>query len=157
MKPHDTESATKTPKHDIAGGVVFSCFHGKRTATLSCAARVCAVAALVIAVLLTGPGCSSKKKGVGLNVDLYLHPSSADPTDVILEAGIGKRLDASSVARNASIHVRVVDGVVTLSGAVASDPDKAEAERIARETELTLNGTAIRPAGAIKNQLDVVR
>ena len=102
-------------------------------------------------------GCSSKKKSIGLDVDVFLHASSSDPSDVMLQAGIGKRLDTSEAAKSGTIHVRVVDGVVTLSGTVRNETGKTEAERIARETEMTLNGAPIRPAGAIRNQLTVER
>jgi hypothetical protein len=110
---------------------------------------------VIISALLVAGCSSSHKKSVGLDVDLYLHASSSDPADVMLQAGIGKRLEASDAAKRGTVHVRVVDGVVTLSGTVKEAAEKTEAERIARETEMTLNGTPIRAAGTIRNQLEV--
>jgi len=149
--------ATKTRKHERYRDFVLSCFRGSSPAVLierNHSARARRLTALVLGALLFS-GCSGNKKTVGLDVDLYLHASSSDPADVMLQAGIGKRLDASDVSKTGTVHVRVVDGVVTLSGTVRNAAGKSEAERIAMSTELTLNGTPIRPAGAVRNQLTV--
>ena len=110
---------------------------------------------VLVAGTLLLAACGAKKKTVGLDVDVYLHATSSASADVMLQAGIESRLAASTVAQNGVVHVRVFDGVVTLSGAVKSAAIKTQAEQIARSTELTLNGVAIRGAGAIKNQIDV--
>src|SRR5215471_20533317 len=59
----------------------------------------------------------NNKTTVGLDVDLYLHPTSADPVDILLQTAITKRLSDSSVTRFSLIHVRVDDRAVILTGA----------------------------------------
>jgi osmotically-inducible protein OsmY len=98
-------------------------------------------------------GCAKNKKTtVGLDVDLYIHPTSADPTDIILQTAISKRLNDSTVARLGLIHVRVEDKAVILTGTATAEVRK-EAERIASQTELTLNGESIRPKAPITNRI----
>ena len=113
-----------------------------------------ACGALIAAALLAS-GCGTKKKTLGLDVDLYLHATSADATDILLQTGISKRLAESDATRSARVHVRVTAGGVALTGAVRNRAVSDAAERIAKETELTLNGASIRPVGEIRNQLDI--
>jgi hypothetical protein len=109
----------------------------------------CAIPVLAIALA----GCSeSRKTTLGLDVNLYLHPTSADPLDIILQTAITKRLHESSITKLSLIHVRVEDRTVTLTG-TAKENVRTEAERIAQQTELTLNGEAIRPKGTITNRV----
>jgi hypothetical protein len=111
--------------------------------------RVCAIAVITVALA----GCSdSRKTTLGLDVNLYLHPTSSDPMDIILQTAITKRLNESSVTKLSLIHVRVEDRAVTLTG-TAKDEIRDEAERIARQTELTLNGESIRPREPITNKI----
>ncbi len=106
---------------------------------------------LIMALALTS--CSkSRKTTLGLDVNLYVHPTSADPVDVILQTAITKRLNESSVTKLSLIHVRVEEGNVTLTG-TANEEIRDEAERIARQTELTLNGASIRPREPISNKI----
>jgi osmotically-inducible protein OsmY len=106
---------------------------------------------LVIAMALAG--CNeSRKTTLGLDVNLYVHPTSADPMDVLLQTAITKRLNESTVTRLSLIHVRVEERNVTLTG-TAKDQVRDEAERIARQTELTLNGESIRPREPINNKI----
>jgi hypothetical protein len=105
----------------------------------------------VLAVALAG--ChESRKTTLGLDVNLYLHPASADPMDIILQTAITKRLNENSVTKLSLIHVRVEDRAVTLTG-TAKENVREEAERIAQQTELTLNGESIRPKGPITNRI----
>ena len=107
----------------------------------------------ILVVTLALAGCSrTKKTTLGLDVDLYLHPTSADPLDVILQTAITKRLHESSITKLAPIHVRVEDRAVVLTG-TAKAQARDEAERIARQTELTLNGESIRPKEPITNKI----
>lgn len=113
---------------------------------------------VAIAGALLIAGCSGNKKTVGLDLDVYLHPSSSDSTDILLQAGIDRRLANDPATKSSLIHVRVTGGIVTLTGAVKNLAAKDAAERIARETELTLNGTAIRVATEnVRNQISVER
>ena len=113
--------------------------------------RVAACAILLIMLALAG--CSRRyKTTVGLDVDLYVHPTSADPLDIILQTAISKRLNDSSATKLSLVHVRVEDKVVVLTGTATADVRK-EAERIAQQTELTLNGETIRPRMPINNRI----
>jgi hypothetical protein len=113
---------------------------------------------MLAAVALTIAGCGSGRSAtVGLDVDVYLHPSSADPIDTILQTAIAKRLSDSEVTRQSLIHVRVAEGVVILTGTAPSQNEKDEAERIARLTELTLNGETIRPKDPVTNRVTTQR
>ena len=113
--------------------------------------RVAACAILLIMMALTGCAKNSKAT-LGLDVDLYVHPTSADPVDIILQTAISKRLDDSAVTRLSLIHVRVEDKTVILTGTAEADV-RNEAERIALQTELTLNGESIRPRPPISNRI----
>lgn len=114
-------------------------------------------AALLLAALgLPAGGCgSSGKRTVGLDVDVYLHPTSSESNDILLQAGIDKRLAENESTKNGIVHVRVAGGTVTLTGAVKNSTIKDAAERIARETVVSLNGTPIRPEQNIRNQIDI--
>jgi hypothetical protein len=79
-----------------------------------------------------------------LDVNVYLHPSSADPGDILLQTAITKRLTSSSITRESLIHVRVEDRVVILTGTAKADA-KAAAFDLARTTKLTLNDEDIVP------------
>ena len=109
---------------------------------------------LVLSAMLVS-GCAARKQTVGLDVDVYLHPSSSDSHDLLLQAGIDKRLADTPATKSSLIHVRVSGGIVTLTGTVKSPATREAAEQITRETELTLNGTAIRARNDIRNQIEV--
>jgi hypothetical protein len=111
------------------------------------------IACTILLTTMALAGCSSSRKAtLGLEVDLYLHPTSADPMDVILQTAITKRLNESSVTKLSLIHVRVEDRTVILTG-TAKENVRDEAARIAQQTELTLNGESIRPKGTITNRI----
>jgi hypothetical protein len=108
---------------------------------------------VIFPVLFALAGCAKDTKTtVGLDVDLYLHPTSADPVDILLQTAISKRLSDSSVTHLSLIHVRVDDRAVILTG-TATEQVRSEAERIAQQTELTLNGESIRPKPPISNRI----
>ena len=109
-----------------------------------------AACAILLAVMMLA-GCA-KKNTVGLDVDLYVHPTSADPLDIILQTAITKRLNDSKVTKLSLIHVRVEDKVVILTGTATKEAQE-EAERIASQTELTLNGEQIRPKVPVTNRI----
>src|SRR5580765_4034959 len=115
--------------------------------------RSSAVFFVIFPILLAFAGCrKDTKTTVGLDVDLYLHPTSADPIDILLQTAISKRLSDSSVTRLSLIHVRVDERTVILTG-TATEQIRSEAERIAQQTELTLNGESIRPKQPISNRI----
>ncbi|HZP02006.1 MAG TPA: BON domain-containing protein [Terriglobia bacterium] len=99
-------------------------------------------------------GCSRHERPVAaLDVNLYLHPEAANADDLILETAIQKRLAANEATRSATIHVRVIDRTVFLSGAVDSVKAKEEAARVAESTEITLNGEPIKPSLPVRNSI----
>jgi len=102
------------------------------------------VAASMILLIVIALGGCSKRNTVGLDVDLYVHPTSADPLDIILQTAITKRLNDSAITKLSLIHVRVQDGVVILTG-TATEKAKNEAKRIAEKTKLTLSREDIAP------------
>ena len=111
------------------------------------------VLCVIFLILLVLAGCAKDTKTtLGLDVDLYLHPTSADPADILLQTAITKRLNDSSVTRLSLIHVRVDDRTVILTG-TAKEEVRSEAERIAQQTELTLNGESISPKQPISNRI----
>ena len=112
--------------------------------------------ALLFMILISGCG-GAEKKAVGLDVDVYLHPSSSDSADILLQAGIDRRLAEAEATKGGIIHVRVTGGVITLTGAVKSDAAKKRAEEIALSTDVKLNGVAIWPDKKIQNQIEVQR
>jgi osmotically-inducible protein OsmY len=112
--------------------------------------------AIVLLSLTLMPACSgSQKKTLGLDVDVYVHPSSSDSADILLQAGIDRRLAEAETLRGSIIHVRVVGGVITLTGAVKSDALKRTAQEIAEHTDVKLNGVAIWPEKKVQNQIEV--
>jgi len=62
-------------------------------------------------------------------------PQTKKPTDEEIDDRVDFRLDTSDIVRKYNVHSKVVGGVVTLSGDVATQAQKAEAERLARGVE----------------------
>jgi osmotically-inducible protein OsmY len=113
-------------------------------------------AALIVVSLSFLAGCAGpEKKAIGLDVDVYLHPTSSDSSDVLLQAGIDKRLAESDALKGSIVHVRVTAGVVMLNGAVKSQAAKDAAQQIAQQTNVTLNGVQILPDRKITNQIEI--
>ena len=108
---------------------------------------------MVIGLFAILAGCGRKKTVVGVDVDLYLHPSSTDPSDILLQTAITKRLADSATTRQSMIRVIVADRAVTLTGTARSQSMIDDAARIAQQTELTLNGDAIRPKTPVTNKI----
>jgi hypothetical protein len=95
------------------------------------------LAALVgMSVILAG--CGSKNP-IRLDVDLYLHPQASQPTDLVLQAAIRKRLAKFQEKRSVIVHVRVLEGIVYLSGTAKTEKDIGKVDLIARTTEVTLH------------------
>ena len=59
-------------------------------------------------------------------------PQTRKPTDEEIDDRVDFRLDTSDIVRKYNVHSKVANGVVTLSGDVATQAQKAEAERLAR-------------------------
>jgi len=109
---------------------------------------------MILMMILTG--CAERNKPVvGLDVDLYLHPESTQGDDLILQSAIQKELSADPATRNDIIHVRVIDGIIFLSGTVRNQSDKLMAEDLAAKIEVTVNGRSVRASGPVKSRLVV--
>jgi osmotically-inducible protein OsmY len=92
------------------------------------------------ALALALGACGSRPANLNLGVDLYLHPDSAAPADVMLQAAIQERLNQHEALRRDVIHVRVYQLNVFLSGTV-KDPCASGriAEQIADSTTVQVN------------------
>jgi osmotically-inducible protein OsmY len=55
--------------------------------------------------------------------------------DIAIKARVGTALSGDDDVRRVNIDVDVLDGIVTLSGVVHNETERAEAERVAREQE----------------------
>jgi osmotically-inducible protein OsmY len=102
----------------------------------------------MLAAGLSAAGCSSKKATLGLDVNVYLHPSSSDPGDILLQTAITKRLSSDKLTQESPIHVRVEGRVAILTGSAKPDAKK-QAEALARTTELLLDKESIVPKDVI--------
>ncbi len=96
---------------------------------------------ILMLLIVSLAGCSGKKALVGLDIDLYLHPQADNEEDLLLQAAIRSRLadPQYKLTRNSILHVRVVHGIVFLSGTVKCKTDKEKASGIAQETEVKVN------------------
>ena len=100
------------------------------------------IAAAVI-LLLPLAACQKNPPRVDLGVNLYLHPEAAGANDAILQAAIRKKI-VDALAPNAGlVHVRVIDGIVFLSGSVVSDQDKQRALEIAKSIDIRVDSQPI--------------
>ena len=95
---------------------------------------------MTMALAIALGACGSRPANLNLGVDLYLHPDSAAPADVMLQAAIQERLNQHEALRRDVIHVRVYQLNVFLSGTV-KDPCASGriAEQIADSTTVQVN------------------
>ena len=92
---------------------------------------------ILSAVLL--PGCAKRQNLGTVAVDLYLHPESAKPEDVLLATAIRARLEKDPLTMG-RVYARVTDGEAVLTGNVASDAALKHASQIAGETTVEVTG-----------------
>ncbi len=114
---------------------------------------------LILSALLCVAACGGKPARVDLGVDVYLHPDSAEPQDLILQAAIRERLDQIAAKRRDQVHIRVFHLTAFLSGAVKDPCSKDEAHHAAETTSVTVEGggaagRAIQ-AKRVENQVEV--
>lgn len=107
---------------------------------------------LLLSVVISG-SCR-KKTTLGLDVDLYLYPEAAGPDDLLLQTAIRKQLDQNAVTQDSLIHVRVVDKIVFLTGSVDTQREKDEADNLARNTIVTVNGLSLK-ASEVRDDIKV--
>ena len=108
---------------------------------------------LLLVAVLSQTSCSKNKATVGLDVNVYVHPSSADLADILLQTAIERRLNEDSKTRQSLIHVRVEERTVVLTGA-AKPEVSAEAYRLALETKLTVNDKETIVPKTVTNRID---
>jgi hypothetical protein len=115
---------------------------------------------LLVLLALSGfAACGGHPARVDLGVDVYLHPDSAQPRDLILQSAIRERLDQIAAKRRDQVYVRVFNLTAFLSGAVKDPCSKDEAQRAAEATKVTVEdsagtGQAIQ-AKHVENQVEV--
>lgn len=109
-----------------------------------------------VILITTLAGCAGRNKPVvGLDVDLYLHPEATQGDDLILQSAIQKELSANPATRDGIIHVRVIEGIIFLSGTVKNQNAKLLAEDLAAKIEVAVNGRSIKTSGPLKSRLEV--
>jgi hypothetical protein len=114
--------------------------------------------ALLLAVLcLTAWGCGGRNNPISLDMDLYLHPEGARGNDLLLQTAIQKKLNDDRQLGKWPVHVRVVDGLVLLSGKVNSEELKSRAAEMATATVVRVDEQSIQPVGAVRNSIEVTR
>jgi hypothetical protein len=101
---------------------------------------------MVLLLALACAGCQKNPKLGTLSIDLYLHPESGTPEDLLLEAAIRKNLNDNESTRK-GIYARVLDLRVVLSGTVASAAASGQAEKLANDTRVTVNEKVVAPKG----------
>jgi hypothetical protein len=92
------------------------------------------------ALLCLAASCGGRPARVDLGVDVYLHPDSAEPRDLMLQAAIRERLDQIAAKRRDQVYVRVFDLTAFLSGSVKDPCSKTEANQAATATKVTVDG-----------------
>lgn len=102
--------------------------------------RNCDLHLPIIVLVIALGACGGKPALVNLGVDLYLHPDSAAPADVMLQAAIQERINQHESLRRDVIHVRVYELNVFLSGTVKDACASGRiAEQIADSTTVQVN------------------
>lgn len=114
------------------------------------------VRCLPVVALLGVAACGGNPARVELDVDLYLHPDSASPNDVLLQTAILKRIRENIALQSEAIHVRSFEDVVFLSGSVRDPCSSNTAGEIARTTSVAVEGSPdpIR-AGRVENNIEI--
>lgn len=95
---------------------------------------------LALSALLCFAACGGRPARVDLGVDVYLHPDSAEPRDLMLQAAIRERLDQIAEKRRDQVYVRVFELTAFLSGSVKDPCSKTEAYQAATATKVTVDG-----------------
>ena len=86
---------------------------------------------------------------------LPIYPEGARGDDLLLQTAIQQKMARDSEVGKAAVYVRVVDGLVMLSGKVASEALKKRAEELASGTVVRVDDRAIQPALPVRNGIGV--
>jgi len=105
--------------------------------------RAAVVSASLMLLLCFLPGC--RKKLGTLALDVYVHPESGTPDDVLLETAIRKELAQNKLTAE-GVYVRVLDLRVVLTGTVSSIEAQNQANEIAKAVKIVVNNDTIGPA-----------
>jgi hypothetical protein len=111
-----------------------------------------AAAVFLLAILLSS--CQRNQNLGTVGVDLYIHPESAVPEDVLLQTAIRTRLEKEQSTAGL-VHVRVARLEVVLTGNVAKKEISAKAEEIARGTKVAVNNDPVIVPGTVTNMIKV--
>lgn len=111
------------------------------------------LAALLPLALLAA--CGGARNPISLDMDVYLHPEGARGDDLLLQTAIGQKMAADPGVGKSSVHVRVVDGLVMLSGKVPSEEVKKRAGELASATVVRVDERAIQTSQPVRNALEV--
>ncbi len=107
---------------------------------------------LTAIVLALTAGCGGRPARVDLGVDLYLHPDASSPEDLILQAAIRRKLVNALPDDSGAVYVRVIDGVVFLTGSVRSAQVKSRVQELAENIDVALDGQPLKPK-AVRNDM----
>jgi osmotically-inducible protein OsmY len=88
-------------------------------------------------------------------VDLYLHPQSGTPEDLILQAAIRKKVAEAVPQGSGTVYVRVIDRIVFLSGSVKSEEMRTRARQAAESIDIRLDGTPLKPQSVHADEIAV--
>jgi osmotically-inducible protein OsmY len=110
-----------------------------------------------VAVLAFTASCGSQRNPIALDMDLYLHPEGARGDDLLLQTAIQQKMVQDREVGKSLVHVRVVDGLVMLSGKVISEELKKRAGALASETVVRVDDRRIEPALPVRNAIEVLR
>jgi osmotically-inducible protein OsmY len=111
---------------------------------------------VIAAVLALGLGaCGNNPARVELGVDVYLHPDSASPNDVLLQTAIARSISANTELSEEAIHVRSFETVVFLSGSVREACASDDAGALAQATTVSVDGGPPVRARRVENAIVV--
>jgi osmotically-inducible protein OsmY len=99
--------------------------------------KTSATVALAGSLLLTAANSSLAQTKPPAARTAPANPQAQPPTDDSIKDRINFKLETNGLVRKYDIHVKVDNGVVTLSGDVATAAQKAEAARLAKVTGVT--------------------
>ena len=98
------------------------------------------VAAILVVALCTTTGC--RKKLGNLTLDVYIHPESGTPDDILLTTTIRKEFANNPLTAN-GVYVHVLNLHVVLAGTVSTAEARDAAYGIADAAKIVVNNVVI--------------
>jgi hypothetical protein len=99
--------------------------------------------------------CGERPARIELGVDVYLHPDSASPDDVLLQTAIARRISEETRLAEEAIHVRSFETIVFLSGSVRDACASGAAGALAQATTVSVDGGPPLRASRVENAISV--